>query len=79
MCEDQRCHLLIGSLIILPSSACAPFQVGMREDGEDTQFNYNREALLIIQWGFCLLESQRERAIDNDCGTAICFSHTVAY
>lgn len=58
MCEDQHCHLLIGSQIILLSSACAPFQVGMREDGNDTQFNYNREVLLIIQWGFCLLKSK---------------------
>lgn len=60
MCDNQRCHLLIGSQIILLPSARIPFQVGMREDGNDMQFNYNREALLIIQWGFCLLESQRE-------------------
>lgn len=58
MCEDHCCHLLIGSLIISLSSAYVPFQVGMREDGKDRQFNYNSEALLIIQWGFCLLESQ---------------------
>lgn len=61
MCEDQRCHLLIASQIILLPSAHTPFQVGMREDGNDMQFNYNREALLIIQWGFHLLGSQRER------------------
>lgn len=66
MCEDQCCHLLIGFQIIFLPSAHIPFEVGMREDGNDMQFNYNREALLIIQWGFCLLESQRERAIDHE-------------
>lgn len=70
MCEDQDSHLLIGSQIILLPSAHIPFQLGMKEDGNDMQFNYNREALLIIQWGFSLLESQRERererAMDNE-------------
>lgn len=83
MCEDRRCHLLIGSQIILLPSVHVPFQVSMREDGNDMQFNYTREGLLIIQWGFCSLESQRERergrAIDNEWGTAICLSHTVAH
>lgn len=31
------------------------------EDENDMRFNYNKEALLIRQWGGCLLQSQRER------------------
>lgn len=44
----------LGNLTIF----CRPSFV--KEDENDTQFTYNKEALLITQWGGCLLESHRD-------------------